>query len=180
MRTFTDLDRALEWAEVAILAQRPLEQRPARGDSGPLGEIGEGMHREARLALEALLLPYTVPPQGVVFSAGDRDRDRDLLVVDAGPITLCTQWPPERGLRLATVGPGMVFGEIAFLNGAERSACAGAERSAARLMRLPRERFDGWARQYPEAGLILMENLAQMGARRLTVATRQRRSVLEQ
>ena len=46
-------------------------------------------------------------------------------------------------------------------------------------MRLPRERFDGWARQYPEAGLILMENLAQMGARRLAVTTRQLRSMLE-
>ena len=47
-------------------------------------------------------------------------------------------------------------------------------------MRLPRDHFDGWARQYPEAGLILMENLAQMGARRLAVTTRQLRSVLEQ
>jgi SulP family sulfate permease len=46
-------------------------------------------------------------------------------------------------------------------------------------MRLPRERFDRWARQYPEAGLILMENLAQMGARRLAVTTRQLRSMLE-
>ena len=177
VRAFADLDRALEWAEVAILAQRPLDQRPARGGSDPLGEIGEGMQREARLALEALMLPQVLPAHGVVFNAGDRDRD--LLVVVSGHITLVTQWPPEHGLRLATVGPGMVFGEMAFLNGAERSASAGAERGAARLMRLPRERFDGWARQYPEAGLILMENLAQMGARRLAVTTRQLRSMLE-
>ena len=177
VRVFADLDRALEWAEVAILAQRPLDQRPPRGGSDPLGEIGEGMPREARQALQALLLPQVVPAHGVVFNAGDRDRD--LLVVLSGHITLVTQWPPERGLRLATVGPGMVFGEMAFLNGAERSASAGAERGAARLMRLPRERFDGWARQYPEAGLILMENLAQMGARRLAVTTRQLRSMLE-
>jgi len=178
VRTFADLDRALEWAEVAILAQRPMDQRPPRGGSDPLGEIGEGMHRQARLALEALLLPLAVPAQGVVFNAGDSDRD--LLVVISGHITLSTQWPPERGLRLATVGPGMVFGEMAFLNGAARSASAGAERGTARLMRLPRDHFDGWARQYPEAGLILMENLAQMGARRLAVTTRQLRSVLEQ
>ena len=124
VRTFADLDRALEWAEVAILAQRPIDQRPPRGGSDPLGEMGEGMHREARLALEALLLPLAVPAQGVVFNAGDSDRD--LLVVVSGHITLSTHWPPERGLRLATVGPGMVFGEMAFLNGALRSASAGA------------------------------------------------------
>ncbi len=177
VRAFADLDRALEWAEVAILAQRSLDQRPPRAGSDPLGEIGEGMRREARLALEALLLPVAVPAQGVVFNAGDSDRD--LLVVVSGHITLSTQWPPESGLRLATVGPGMVFGEMAFLNGAERSASAGAERGTARLMRLPRAHFDGWAQLYPEAGLILMENLAQMGARRLAATTRQLRSVLE-
>lgn len=178
VRSFADLDRALEWAEVAILDQRPLDQRARQDASGPLGEIGEGMERGARLALEALLVPQAVGAQGVVFSAGDRDRD--LLVVASGHITLSTCWPPERGLRLATVGPGMVFGEMAFLSGAERSASAGAERGAARLMRLSRERFDGWARRYPEAGLVLMENLAQMGARRLGATTRQLRSVLEQ
>ena len=88
-------------------------------------------------------------------------------------------WPPEQGLRLATVGPGMVFGEMAFLNGSPRSASAGAERGAARLVRLSRAHFDAWAGQHPGAALHLMNNLAQMGARRLAVTTRQLRAVLE-
>lgn len=177
VRAFADLDRALEWAEAAILAQRPVHQRPPRAGSELLGEIGEGVPQDARTALEALLVRQTVPSHGVVFHAGDTDQD--LLIVLSGHITLVTQWPPEQGLRLATVGPGMVFGEMAFLNGSPRSASAGAERGAARLVRLSRAHFDAWAGQHPGAALHLMNNLAQMGARRLAVTTRQLRAVLE-
>ncbi|KQB59955.1 cyclic nucleotide-binding domain-containing protein, partial [Acidovorax sp. SD340] len=177
VRAFSDLDRALEWAEAGILSQRPIEQRPARPERDLLGEIGEGVPRAAANALMAVLEPLAVPPHGVVFSAGDTDHD--LLVVKSGHITLVTQWPPDKGLRLATVGPGMAFGEMAFLNGAARSACAGSERGPAHLVRLSRAHFDAWARQYPEAALTVMNNLAQIGARRLAVTTHQLRAVLE-
>ena len=177
VRAFADLDRALEWAEVGILSQRPIEQRPVHPERDVLGEVGEGVPKAAAEALQALLVPQAVAPHGVVFHAGDTDHD--LLVVKSGHITLVTQWPPDKGLRLATVGPGMAFGEMAFLNGAARSACAGAERGPAHLVRLSRAHFDAWARQYPEAALTVMNNLAQIGARRLAVTTRQLRAVLE-
>lgn len=177
VRIFTDVDRALEWAEAAILAQRPVHERPVYPVQDMLGEIGEGVAPDARTALEALLEPLPVAAHGVVFNAGDTDRE--LLVVQSGHITLVTQWPPERGLRLATVGPGMAFGEMAFLNGAARSASAGAELGAVQLVRLSRAHFDAWAGQYPAAALTLMNNLAQIGARRLAVTTRQLRAVLE-
>lgn len=122
-------------------------------------------------ALPGLLLTLLAPRAG--------DTDHDLLVVKSGHITLVTLWPPDKGLRLATVGPGMAFGEMAFLNGAARSACAGAERGTAHLVRLSRAHFDAWARQYPEAALMVMNNLAQVGARRLAVSMRQLRAVLE-
>lgn len=177
MRCFADLDRALEWAEAGILLQRPLAQRPAYVDGDVLGEIGEGVPAEAARQLAAQCTPQDVPAQGVVFNAGDTDRD--LLVVQSGHITLVTQWPPDTGLRLATVGRGMAFGEMAFLSGAARTASAGAERGPARLLRLSRAQFDGWAREHPEAALTLMNNLAQIGARRLGATTRQLRAVLE-
>lgn len=177
VRAFSDLDRALEWAEAGILSQRPIEQRPAHPERDLLGEIGEGVPRAAAEALLALLAPMDVPAHGVVFRAGDTERD--LLVVKSGHITLVTCWPPDKGLRLATVGPGMAFGEMAFLSGAARSACAGSERGSAHLVRLSRAHFDAWARQYPEAALTVMNNLAQIGARRLAVTTRQLRVVLE-
>jgi SulP family sulfate permease len=177
VRRFADGDRALEWAEAALLAERPESERPVYPAQDMLGEIGEGVAPDARAALEAVLEPLPVAEHGVVFNAGDTDRD--LLVVQSGHITLVTQWPPERGLRLATVGPGMAFGEMAFLNGAARTASAGAELGPAQLVRLTRARFDAWGQQYPAAALTVMNNIAQIGARRLAVTTRQLRAVLE-
>ncbi|MFY3383093.1 SulP family inorganic anion transporter [Paracidovorax sp. MALMAid1276] len=177
VRSFADLDRALEWAEAGILSQRPLQDRPARPETDLLGEIGEGVPREAAEALLAVLQHTTVPAQGVVFNAGDTDHD--LLVVQSGHIMLVTQWPPDQGLRLATVGPGMAFGEMAFLNGAARTASAGVERGTAHLVRLTRADFDAWAARHPAAALTVMNNLAQIGARRLAATTRQLRAVLE-
>lgn len=154
-----------------------MHQRPPRARGDLLGELGDGVPHAARVALESLLVHQAVPAQAVVFQAGDTDQD--LLIVQSGHITLSTLWPAERGMRLATVGPGMVFGEMAFLNGMPRSACAGAERGAARLVRLARADFDTWAHHHPEAALNLMNILAQMAARRLAVTTRQLRAVLE-
>jgi hypothetical protein len=74
---------------------------------------------------------------------------------------------------LATVGPGMAFGEMAFLSGAPRTACAGTEHGKARLVRLARADFDAWAQQHPQAALTVMNNLAQIGTRRLAATTRQ-------
>ena len=177
VRSFADLDRALEWAEAAILAQRPQHLRVRHSDSDPLGEIGEGLQAQARQALEAVLRPQLVPGHSIVFAAGDTDRD--LLIVQSGHITLVTHWPAASGLRLATVGPGMAFGEMAFLSGAPRTACAGTEHGKARLVRLARADFDAWAQQHPQAALTVMNNLAQIGTRRLAATTRQLRAVLE-
>lgn len=112
-----------------------------------------------------------------MFASGDTGSE--LSVVQAGRITMSTAWPPARGMRLATVGRGMAFGEMAFLNGQPRTACAGTEGAAAQLVRLSREDFERWAREHPDDGLRLMNNLAQIGVRRLAATTRQLRAVLE-
>jgi sulfate permease, SulP family len=172
----TDLDRALERAEDAILAERPADLQAAPGQD-VLGELADGLSDAGRKALQAQLQPQSVALGGQVFAAGDHARD--LLIVQSGHVTLCTHWPPEGGLRLATVGRGMAFGEMAFLNGQPRTACAGAEHEATELMRLGREAFDAWAAAHPADALVFMSNLAQIGTRRLGATTRQLRAVLE-
>lgn len=177
VRRFADLDRALEWVETTLLEGRPATEDHAAHDRAWLGEIGSGLSTTASDALRATMAEHAVAPHHLVFGAGDTDRD--LLVVLSGRITLATQWPPEGGLRLSTVGPGMVFGEMAFLSSAARTACAGTEQEPATLARLSRADFDTWAQRYPDAALALMGNLAHLGARRLASTTRQLRAVTE-
>ena len=92
---------------------------------------------------------------------------------------MTTAWPPSAGLRLVTVGQGMPFGEMAFLSGEPRTACAGAERGTVQLARLPRAAFDAWAARYPADALRFLGNLALVGTHRLAATTRQLRMVLE-
>jgi MFS superfamily sulfate permease-like transporter len=174
---FTDLDHALEWAEDAMLEEMPRGERSLLPAAGRLGELADGLGAEGRQALEALLRHQEVEPQSQVFQAGDADSD--LVVVQRGRITLCTAWPPASGLRLASVGQGMAFGEMAFLNDQPRTAWAGAEAIGAGLVRLARRDFDDWARAHPADALVFIANLAQIGTRRLAATTRQLRSVLE-
>lgn len=149
------------------------------GDTAPhlLGQAGEGLQGEARAALHAKLRPQTVPAGTLVFSAGDADRD--LMIVQQGSVMLSTSWPPQAGLELALMGPGMAFGEVAFLNGMARTAFASAEGGPAELMRLSRDDFDAWAAEHPRDALAFMGNLAQMGTWRLGATTRQLRAALE-
>ncbi|TFY97672.1 SLC26A/SulP transporter family protein [Ramlibacter humi] len=176
MQVFADLDRAMEWAEEAMLQDWP-QAAAAAPLSDVLGELGEGLSEAGRHALEARLQRTELQPHSQVFASGDTGSE--LSVVQGGRITMSTAWPPARGMRLATVGRGMAFGEMAFLNGQPRTACAGTEDAPAQLVRLGRRDFEQWAREHPDDGLRFMNNLAQIGARRLAATTRQLRAVLE-
>ena len=177
VQRFTDLDRALEWVEAALLAQRPPPEAAPAHQEDLLGDIGEHVDGAARQALQECLVPVDLAPGECIFRVGDAGRD--LLLVRSGHVTMATQWPPQAGLRLATVGPGMVFGEMAFLSGQPRTACAGPEAEPAQLLRLRRDAFDAWSRAWPQQALLVMNNLALMGTRRLAATTRQLRAVLE-
>lgn len=173
-----DLDRALERVEDQLLAERPAaEAPPATVEADWLGELGDHVQGPARQALEAAFVPAACAPRECIFQGGDPGRD--LLVVRSGHVTMATRWPPGEGVRLATIGRGMVFGEMAFLNGLPRTACAGCEAEPAELMCLDRQAFDRWAAGYPREALVVLTNLALMGTRRLAATTRQLRAALE-
>lgn len=59
----------------------------------------------------------------VIFDAGDEGQA--LYIVVAGEVLICAQGEPESG-RIAVLGPGSFFGELALLDGGPRSAQARA------------------------------------------------------
>lgn len=174
---FADLDRALEWAEDGLLEDMPAGHRLATPAPGPLGELAEGISDEGLRALKERMRAQEVGPHAPVFLVDDDDTD--VVVVQQGRVTLSTEWPLARGLRLATIGQGMTFGEMAFLNKVPRAACAGTEGLPARVLRLARQDFDDWSSERPGDALVFMRNLARIGTRRLAATTRQLRSALE-
>lgn len=174
---FADMDRALEWAEAAILDERPASERPKESDQDWLGELGNGLSPPARAALERLLERIDVAQDACLFKAGDSGRE--IYLVQRGLVTMATSWPPSSGMRLASIGPGVPFGEMAFLSGERRSACAGADGADVRVARLTGEAFDQWATAHPADALFFMRKLALVGTTRLAATTRQLRAMLE-
>lgn len=173
---FADLDRALEWAEAAILDERPLQDRARSEDLDWLGELGGGIRPAAKAGMEPMLQRIDLQPDECLFRSGDEGRA--LFVVERGLVTLATAWPPSDGMRLASIGRGMPFGEMAFLNGMPRTACAGAEGEGVQVVRLDLPQFEQWARAHPDDAMVFMRNLALVGTTRLAATTRQLREVL--
>jgi SulP family sulfate permease len=177
LQPFTDLDHALEWAEEQLLLEYPLKATLPDPPGSQLGDLGEGMPEQARLALERSMVTHRYLAGSLIIRSGDLDRR--LMLVQEGEVTLSTAELAGKGLRLASIGPGVVFGEMAFLNGIPRTAYAHAGAETALVCTLEWQAFKAWSREYPEAALGFMKELARMGIRRLGATSQELRAAME-
>ena len=99
------------------------------GKSALFGSLPEA----DRAAIAGRMRPVTFRPNQSLFSRGDDGRE--IYLVLHGRIRLSVLTSDGRELSFAHAGPGNVFGEIAALDGGERSAGATAI-SHAQVMRL--------------------------------------------
>ncbi len=168
---FGNTDKALEWAENEVLRRQgiatALQNKPyARVDALPL--VAD-MSDDGRRSLAGHGKVLTVGAGMPVFNAGDTDGS--LLVVLAGNVSIEVPGGTEP-LRVASFGTGMVFGEMAFLDGSARSGKATAT-SSCQLFLLPRNNFTAWAQQYPHDAQLLLNSIAKQLSHRLRFTTGQ-------
>lgn len=169
---FANTDKALEWAENEVLRRQGLGaalagkamDRPA--DLPLLARLSE----EGRRSLIAISRTSAVASGQPVFNTGDADAS--LMAVLAGNVSIEVPSGAGDALRVATFGPGMVFGEMAFLDGSVRSGRAAAV-SASLLFVLPRESYLLWAQDHPHDAQLLMNALAAQLSHRLRFTTAQ-------
>ena len=96
----------------------------------------------------------------------------DIYFIEAGHAAV--EIPSESGdgrIRLATVGPGAIVGEIAFYLGEQRSASIVAE-EALIVWRFSRDSMDSLRAEAPAAALRFHEGMAAILAKRLTRTNR--------
>jgi glutaminase len=118
--TFTDTDAALEWCENHIL--EGLEHVGVGAALDLAGqELLQGLTTDELEAVERLADVRTVPPGQVVFHEGDR-ADSIYFVLSGRVSVRLPLGGRGRDRRLATLGPGLAFGEMAFLDEGRRSA----------------------------------------------------------
>ncbi len=118
---FPDTDRALEWCEDRLIERESPDAlaRPAVPDLGD-HYLCRGMTAAQVGHLQEMVRTVTFKSGETVFRAGDDASSLFFLVDGEVDVVLRTDAGQER--RLATLTPGMAFGEVAMLNERRRSA----------------------------------------------------------
>jgi len=173
-RVFDELDNALEWVEDLILEEEQLRRAAERPLE--LAEIGlfAGRKSETLAALEACLERRHYPVGARIFTTGD-DGD-EMFLIRRGAVRIVLPLAGAESHHLATFARGDFFGEMAFLDGAARSADAVAF-SDVDLFVLSRARFDEVAAEHKRLGLQLMGGVARALAIRLRYTTAELRAL---
>jgi CRP-like cAMP-binding protein len=137
-----DIDEALERAEDELLG--------AAASAAPLadGLPLPGMGATVRARLLQHCEELQLQAGSILFRAGDAGDA--LYAVRSGRMSLRVARPGQLSLRLLAFGPGVIFGEMALLDGCARSADAVAELPTTLLV-LRRDRFERLAAD--DAGL---------------------------
>ncbi|MDK9704517.1 MAG: SulP family inorganic anion transporter [Sulfuritalea sp.] len=164
VRVFPALDDALEWVEDRIIHEAALQ----RDEEVPLElhevELFAGRKEQTLAALEQCMEKRSVKKGETIFSRGDSGDE--MFLIRRGAIRLVLPLSDRQSHHLGTFGRGAFFGEMAFLDGAVRSADAVAFADTD-LYVLSRRAFDKFAEEHKKLGLRLMEGIASVLASRL-------------
>jgi SulP family sulfate permease len=164
VKVFDEIDQAQEWVEDQIIAAAALEF--AVETTLALADIELFKNRKAQTlaALEQCLEQrhYVVGTQ--IFARGDTGDE--LFLIRRGAVRILLPIGENQTHHLGTFGRGAFFGEMAFLDGAPRSALAVAFTDVD-LYVLSRQTFDQFAEEHKKVALGLMEGIASVLASRL-------------
>jgi sulfate permease, SulP family len=153
-----DLDRGLQRCEDALLD--PPDLAEALVDH-PAGRRLDGLPPGLAGTLERVSVP-----EGTVLIHRD-EPPGDIYVLESGRLGVETITPEGTRLRLRTLRPGVVVGEIALYTGVIRTADVVAEVPSV-VLRITREAIERLETEDPELAAALHRWLATMLAERLT------------
>ena len=153
-----DLDRGLQRCEDALLRTPDLAEALA---DHPAGRRLEGLPP----GLDAHLERVSVP-EGTVLLSQD-DPPGDVYVLESGGLSVRTVTPEGSRLRLRTLRPGVVVGEIALYAGVPRTADVVADVPSV-VLRIDAEAIERLEAGEPELAAALHRWLATTLAERLT------------
>jgi len=162
VRHFPVLDQAIEWAEDQIIYRyggfSPSKETSHLGEQALLAEL----RQEEVAALAKLCAAREYEAGQRIIGAGEPADS--LFFLETGMVSVKL----PSGVRLASLGPGMEFGEMAILE-KRRSADVWADTSV-KCLELPVDSFADYRRLHPQIALKIMRNLSALLARRLIAA----------
>jgi glutaminase len=162
LRRFALLDEAIEWAEDQIIYRyggfTSQKETAHLGDQALLADLAPD--EIAALAELSTTRHYDAGQR--IVSAGEPANS--LFFLQSGMVSVKL----PSGVRLASLGPGMEFGEMAIIEN-KRSADVWAD-TPVKCLELPLDSFADYRRLHPQISMKIMRNLSSLLARRLIMA----------
>ncbi len=121
-RVFADRDAALEWFENRLIAAAGLSGEESRFSLASI-DLFRGLPAEDIKRLEAMARPFVFEAGDTLIRAGDAANV--FFVIARGSVSVQVPAPERDGrktIRIASLGPGLSFGEMAVIDGGRRSA----------------------------------------------------------
>jgi SulP family sulfate permease len=165
IRFIPDLDAGLKWCEDALIVRAIPDYRP--NAPRPLeGHLSEILGDDATAAKVAAYCERIALPSGdVLIEQGTPSAD--IFFVEHGHASVSVTSPGRAPVRLATVGPGTILGEVAFYLGERRSASVTAEEEMV-VWRFSHDSIERLQAEMPDVGRRFHQGIAAMLAKRLT------------
>jgi SulP family sulfate permease len=170
MRIAPDIERGLKWCEDTLLAEVSPELSVAQ--SRPLTALIADIVYDEDMARTIASACRRIEAKTGDILIRQNDPSNDILFIEAGHAAVEISSEGEQGvIRLATVGPGAIVGEMAFYLGEPRSASIVAEEPmlAWSFTRAAMEKLQAEA---PAAALRFHSGMAAVLSRRLTRTNR--------
>jgi CRP-like cAMP-binding protein len=138
--------------------------------------IFKGLEEALLVRLSSFLKEAGFKEKGVIFDEG-MGADA-FYIVDSGEVVISKALGPGNEKTLALLGPGSVFGEMAFFSDSPRTAKAAAK-SETVLLKIERADFLSFISKEPQAGLRILSGLLQVSMDRLEQTSRELATVYQ-
>ncbi|MCA6101695.1 glutaminase A [Bradyrhizobium australafricanum] len=162
LRHFPLLDDAVEWAEDQLIYRyggfTEIKETSHLGEQALLADLAP----EEIAALAELSTPRRYGAGQRIVVAGEPANS--LFFLQSGMVSVKL----PSGVRLASLGPGMEFGEMAIIE-SHRSADVWAD-TPVKCLELPLDSFADYRQLHPQISMKIMRNLSALLARRLILA----------
>jgi glutaminase len=177
LRVFRDVDVALEWCEDQLLAE--MLQRDSEQPKFSLSKLDvfQGLNAEECHLLETIVRPLLFNKGEVIIREGDHAKL--FFVLARGSVSVQIRVPTQTGekrRRVASLGPGLTFGEMSLFGGGARSADVVANEKVI-CYGLAVEELKELAGAHPNIMVTILSNLTRDFSERLRHANQAIRSL---
>jgi glutaminase len=175
VRQFRDADAALEWCEDQLLAGAAYSF--GTKFSVPQINLFKGLSPDECRLVEAIIKPLVFERGDVIMREGDDAKLFFVLARGTVSVEIKVHGKSDRRKRVASIGPGLTFGEMALLDGGKRSADVIANERVI-CYGLGVEQLHELSAEHPNIMITILSNLTRDFSERLRHANEEI-SVLE-